>query len=255
MRELALIGIGTGNPDHLTYQATKAINAAQLILIPRKGADKAELADLRRQICGHVLTNPGTRILEFDLPRRDSANPDYEAGVFDWHDAVAAAWATALATQGPNADGSGNFERVALLIWGDPGLYDSALRIAERLNPRPSLRIVPGITAIQALTAAHGVSLNAIGAPFLVTTGRRLRESGWPEGVDTLVVMLDGDCAFQSLPSAEVRIWWGAYLGMAEELLFSGALADVASEIVTARAEARARHGWIMDTYLLRRDA
>ena len=247
MRNLTLIGIGTGNPDHLTYQGTAAINAADLILIPRKGGDKADLADLRRQICDRVLTNGSTRIAEFDLPRRDATNPDYHAGVEAWHAAIAAAWTEAVSTRTPTPD------HVVLLIWGDPSLYDSALRIAARLEPPPRLRMIPGITAMQALTAAHRIPLNEIGAPFLVTTGRRLRESGWPREVDTLIVMLDGDCAFQTLPSDEIAIWWGAYLGMPEEILISGPLAEVGPKIVAARAAARARHGWIMDTYLLRR--
>ncbi|TMV36774.1 precorrin-6A synthase (deacetylating), partial [Thioclava sp. BHET1] len=79
MSALSLIGIGTGNPEHLTLQAIRAMNAADLILIPRKGAGKADLAELRRTICAEVLTDPGVRIVEFDLPVRDAANPDYRA--------------------------------------------------------------------------------------------------------------------------------------------------------------------------------
>ena len=48
--ELTLVGIGTGNPDHLTLQAVEAIRAADLLLIPEKGEDRRELADLRRQV-------------------------------------------------------------------------------------------------------------------------------------------------------------------------------------------------------------
>ena len=92
MIELLLVGIGTGNPEHLTLQAIRALNSADLILIPRKGADKADLADLRRSICAEVVTNPATRIVEFDLPRRDRTNADYRRGVDDWHDAIAKVW-------------------------------------------------------------------------------------------------------------------------------------------------------------------
>ncbi|MGL6209164.1 MAG: SAM-dependent methyltransferase, partial [Paracoccaceae bacterium] len=42
MIDLTLVGIGTGNPDHLTLQAIKALNAADLVLIPQKGAEKAD---------------------------------------------------------------------------------------------------------------------------------------------------------------------------------------------------------------------
>jgi len=247
MLTISLIGIGCGDPDQLTLQAVRAINAADLVLIPRKGAEKSDLAELRRAICAQVLTNPATHIAEFDLPVRDSEREDYRSGVDDWHDAVAAAWAREIAT---HLGGTG---RVAFLIWGDPSLYDSSLRVARRFEPIPTIEVIPGVTAIQALCAAHAIPLNEIGESFLVTTGRRLREAGWPSGVETVVVMLDGGTAFQALDAEGIKIWWGAYLGMPNEITLSGQLADVGAEIAAARAEARARHGWIMDSYVLKR--
>lgn len=250
MIELFLIGIGTGNPDHLTLQAVKVLNSVDLVLIPRKGASKADLAELRRTICADVLTSPTTRVAEFDLPVRDAENPDYLAGVDDWHDAIARVWIDTIQAE------SGPVGRVALLVWGDPSLYDSTLRIAGRVARILPLRmrVVPGITSLQALTASHAIPINEIGAPFLVTTGRQLREKGWPDHVDTLAVMLDGDCSFQAIVPEGVTIWWGAYVGMEDEVTLSGPLAEVAPRILEARAEARARHGWIMDIYILRRD-
>lgn len=242
---LCLIGIGTGNPAHLTLEAIRAMNEAELILIPRKGADKADLAELRRAICADVLKNPATKLVEFDLPGRDAANPSYRAGVDEWHDEIARCWQSVLSAQLPEGG------EAALLVWGDPSLYDSTLRIAARLDV--AVRVIPGITAIQALTAAHAITLNEIGAPFLVTTGRQLRDHGWPAGVETLVVMLDGGCAFETLPPEGVSIWWGAYLGMKEQIIRSGPLAQTGPEIISTRAAARAAHGWIMDVYILRR--
>ncbi|MGJ8555623.1 MAG: precorrin-6A synthase (deacetylating) [Sulfitobacter geojensis] len=243
--QLTLIGIGTGNPEHLTLQAIRAINAQDMILIPRKGAGKADLAELRRAICDEVLTNPTTRIVEFDLPVRDEATPDYRQRVDDWHDAIALAW--------ENAMGGTSVGKVALLVWGDPSLYDSTLRIAARLNPAPQIEVIPGITSLQALTAAHAIPINDIGAPFVVTTGRRLRDGGWPAGVDTLAIMLDGACAFQTLPPEGVHIWWGGYVGMKEQITCEGPLAEVSARIIQMRAEARESHGWIMDIYILRK--
>jgi precorrin-6A synthase len=247
MLTLSLIGIGCGDPAHLTRKAVQAINAADLILIPCKGEEKSDLADLRRQICADVLINAATRVVEFDLPARDSARENYRQGVDDWHDAIAANWSHEI------EDNLGKNGRVALLIWGDPSLYDSSLRIARRLEPVPQVEVIPGITAIQALCAAHALPLNEIGEPFLVTTGRRLREGGWPAAVDTVVVMLDGGAAFETLEPQGVHIWWGAYLGMPNEMIFAGALADVGATIIAARREARERHGWIMDCYILKR--
>lgn len=242
--ELLLIGIGTGNPEHLTLQAIRALNRADLVLIPRKGKDKADLAELRRAICAEVLENPAV-LAEFDMPLRDPANPDYLARVNDWHDAIAARWMQAIAAH-PGA------KVVALLVWGDPALYDSTLRIAARL-PGVEVTVIPGLMSPQVLAAAHGVPLNDLGAPFLITTGRRLREDGWPEGVDTLVVMLDGEAAFHTLPPEGVEIWWGAYVGMANQITDRGPLAEAGPRILAVREAARAEHGWIMDIYLLRR--
>ncbi|QQO32006.1 precorrin-6A synthase (deacetylating) [Bradyrhizobium diazoefficiens] len=247
MMTLSLIGIGCGDPGQLTRAAVQAINAADLVLIPRKGTAKSDLADLRRTICADVLTNDKTPIAEFDLPVRDAGEADYRKGVDDWHDAVAGTWSQTI------ADHLGGDGKVALLIWGDPSLYDSSLRIARRLHPLPEIEVVPGITSIQALCAAHALPLNDVGEPFLVTTGRRLREGGWPAGIDTVVVMLDGGTAFQSLDPAGLHIWWGAYLGMADQIIMSGALAEVGTRIVAMRQDARERHGWIMDSYILKR--
>ena len=166
----------------------------------------------------------------------------------DWHDAIALRWQQAISDQ-PEA------QNVALLIWGDPSLYDSSLRIASRLNPQPKTKVIPGITALQALTAAHAIPINDIGAPYVVTTGRRIRDEGWPDVGTKVAVMLDGECSFQSLNMSDYDIWWGAYVGMKEEILIHGPLAEVAQDILDTRARARADHGWIMDIYLLKKRA
>ena len=140
------------------------------------------------------------------------------------------------------ADGAGAF-----LVWGDPGLYDSTLRIIARLRDRFVVEVIPGITAIQALTAAHGIALNRIGEPVHITTGRRLGTVD-----EDTVVMLDGRTAFMTA-DPDLDIFWGAYLGTPDEITIAGRLADMREEIVATRRAARERHGWIMDTYLLRK--
>jgi precorrin-6A synthase len=244
IEDLWLIGIGTGSPAHVTGEGMQALRDAAVILVPDKGDDKGDLLALRHGI----LAQSGTaaQVIRFEYPLRDPALP-YQDRVAQWHDEIARRWQAAMA----EADRAGP---VALLVWGDPSLYDSTLRIAGRLAPAPRLRVVPGITAIQALTAAHALPLNTVNGPVTITTGRRLRDQGWPEGAETVVVMLDGDCTFQGLP-ADTLIWWGAFLGMPEQILEHGRIGDVAERIVQTRADARAQHGWIMDTYLLRKDA
>jgi precorrin-6A synthase len=246
-RHIHVIGIGAGDPDYLTVQAIAALNDTQVFFAMDKGEAKSDLLALRREICARFIREPGYRFVELADPRRstpDNTQADYRDAVSQWHDARARIWATAISTQlGP--DGVGAF-----LAWGDPSLYDSTLRILDAVAAEVdfSYDVIPGITAVQALTARHRVPLNEVGEPVLITTGRRLRELGLS---GSAVVMLDAECSFQACPPA-TRIWWGAYLGTEDELLVSGIVGEVGQRIVAARSEARARHGWIMDTYLLR---
>lgn len=242
MTTLHLIGIGTGNPDHVTGQAIKALNGADLILIPRKGTAKSDLAEVRELILSRVLTSP-VPMADYVVPQRGDQD-DYLGAVNDWHDAIARVWTETIAAHPGARD-------VALMVWGDPSLYDSTLRIAARLTGI-TVKVIPGITSLQALTAAHAIPLNTLAAPVIITTGRQLRDHGWPDGAATLAVMLDKGGAFTVLPS-DTKIWWGAYVGMPEETLIRGPLSAVSDEILDTRARLRAEHGWIMDIYLLRR--
>ncbi len=251
MRKLLVIGIGAGNPEHMTVQAINGLNRADVLFIPDKGAAKTDLAELRRDICDRFVTNPRSRRVEFDVPVRAEPAPSYRATVDDWHEAIAAIYESLIRDE-VEEDGCGAF-----LIWGDPSLYDSALRILERVRARGnvafSLDVIPGITAVQALAASHQMALNRIGDPVLITTGRRLTEEGMPENAGSVVVMLDGKCAFGTLDDPDLLIHWGAYLGTPDEIILAGRLGDVGDEIVRTREEARRRKGWIMDTYLLRK--
>jgi precorrin-6A synthase len=251
--DLCLVGIGTGNPDHVTREGARALNAADLILVPHKGAGKADLAELRLQLCKELVTNPSTQVVGFEMPERDADDPDYPSAVNRWHDAIAGVWLATLSAHWP---ASGAERRVALLVWGDPSLYDSTLRIADRLAVQLPVKVtvVPGITALQALTAAHCIALNEINAPVTITTGRQLQDYGWPESSETVAVMLDGQCAFKHLAPKGIKIWWGAYLGMPQQICIAGPLAEVSERIQAERLAARAAHGWVMDTYLMRRE-
>ncbi len=248
MIELALVGIGSGAPGHLTAEAQAVLAGADLLLLPTKGEEKAALADLRHALCARL---PG-RVAEFAIPERDEATPGYLDRVNDWHDVIAGRWAEAIDRHLPQGG------RVALMIWGDPSLYDSSLRIADRLRATGrdlTVRVIPGLTSLQLLTARHAIPLNTLGGAVQITPARRLRAEGWPAGVDTVVVMLDAATAFTTVPPEGVTIWWGAYLGMDCEMLDHGPLAEAGPRIVAARAAARAAQGWIMDIYLMRREA
>ena len=142
------------------------------------------------------------------------------------------------------------------MIWGDPSLYDSTIRIFATIKKnidKFNLTVIPGITAIQVLTAAHKITLNSIGGDILIITGRRLREDGFSGSQESLVVMLDDQCSFNQTSLNEYYIYWGAYLGMENQILVAGLVNEVGDEIIHKRALARSKYGWIMDTYLLRK--
>jgi precorrin-6A synthase len=252
VRTVYVIGIGAGDPDHLTLQAVAAMNRADVFFTIDKGEVKAELAGLRATLLARHVTRPH-RVVTARDPERDRSAPSgrYAGAVADWQERRAALYERMLADE-LGTDGCGAF-----LVWGDPALYDGTLRILERIRERGAVAFevvsIPGISAVQALAAAHRIPLNRVGRPVIVTTGRRLADEGPPQGIDDVVVMLDAVDAFAALPDDLWDIYWGAYLGTPDEALVHGRLRDVKAEIVRLRGELRSRKGWIMDTYLLRR--
>jgi precorrin-6A synthase len=241
-----VIGIGAGDPEHLTLQAAAAIGRADVFFEIDKGVP--DLAALRATLLARH-ARPGHRVVVAPEVPRDRDPADYKAEVAAWQGARAAAYAAMISAELPPG-GIGAF-----LVWGDPALYDGTLRLLRESPADPPLEIVsiPGISSVQALAAAHGLILNRVGEPVLVTTGRRLAERGMPADVPDVVVMLDGRTAFADLPDTDLDIYWGAYLGTPRQILVAGDLQTVAPQIVARRTAARAEAGWIMDTYLLRR--
>lgn len=248
MRRLLVIGIGVGDPDHLTFQAVAAMNRAEVFFLLDKGEAAAELVGLREELLARHMRRP-YRIARADSPKRDVTAP-YKAGVAAWHEARAALVAGMIVRELPE-DGTGAF-----LVWGDPALYDSTLRILDAAReagaPAFEIEVFPGISAVQALTSAHGIVLNTVGDPVIVTTGRRSVDDLRPDA--TLVAMLDDGSGLRALMARgdSLDIWWGAYLGSPDQMLAAGRLSEVGEIILERRAQARARKGWIMDVWLVR---
>jgi precorrin-6A synthase len=250
MRKLLLIGIGAGNRDHITIQAINALNAADVFFAIDKGVEKAELIRLRQEICETYIKDRSYRIVAVPDPERDRTPSSYPTAVKDWHERRAEIFEKMIARE------LNEGECGAFLVWGDPSLYDSALRIVQQILARGAVEftyeVIPGISSVQALAAAHKISLNQIGAPIHITTGRNVAD-GFPADVDNLVVMLDANCAFKAVKEPDVDIYWGAYVGTEDEILVAGDLREVEGDIEKIRNAARARKGWILDTYLLRK--
>ena len=234
-----VLGIGMG-PRQLTGEVSDALRGCDYAVAARKGDDDGLLA-LRRAVCGAH----GVPLVEVPDPVRDREAADYAAAVASWHEARAAAYERVLGERGGTA---------AFLVWGDPSLYDSTLRIVESVAARGVVPVeydvLPGISAPQLLAARHRIVLHGVGGPVHVTPARRLAEAV-AAGHRDIVVMLSGRHGFDGLE--DWSVWWGANMGADGEELVSGRVGDVLPEIEAARRRAREKAGWVMDTALLRR--
>ncbi|MFD0002549.1 precorrin-6A synthase (deacetylating) [Streptomyces sp. NPDC127178] len=253
MRKIHVIGIGAGDPEQLTLQAVRALRSADVFFILDKGEVKSDLTQLRRDMLDAHMPEGTYRVVEARDPERDrsAGGTAYSPAVGDWRSARAGIYEQLIAEE------LGEDETGAFLVWGDPALYDSTLGILEEVLDKGAVAfeydVVPGISSVSALVARHRTGLNRVARPVQITTGRRLAE-GFPDGVDDVVVMLDAHQTFRQYADQDIDIYWGAYIGTPDEILASGPISETAPRIESLRAEARERKGWIMDTYLLRRN-
>jgi precorrin-6A synthase len=239
VRRVRVIGVGMG-PQHVTREAADALRSVDYVLAFAKGEDDP-LLEARAHLCRAYGDRP---LVVVSDPPRDRDHPaDYARAVRDWHEERVAAHLQVLAERPGD---------VGMLVWGDPSLYDSTLRIVDALAQHVDLvvDVTPGISAPQLLAARHRIVLHEVGRPLHVTTGRRLREA-IDQGQDNVVVMLNRTVDLAGLE--DWRIWWGGNLGTRTESLVAGRVGDVLPAIEEARERAKAAAGWVMDIYLLRR--
>jgi precorrin-6A synthase len=249
MKKLYIIGIGSGNPEHVTVQAIKALNKVDVFFVSNKGDAKSDLMCLRKEICEKYIDDASYRIVEILDPSRDPSINSYTVRVEAWHQQRALIYEDLIRKE------LGEDECGAFLVWGDPSLYDSTLRVIDHIITRGLVHfdheVIPGITSIQALAARHKITLNGIGEQICITTGRHL-SAGLVAGAENVVVMLDGKCSFREVVDQNLEIYWGAYVGSDKEILLSGRLEETLESIEVARSAAREKNGWLMDVYLLR---
>jgi precorrin-6A synthase len=250
-RRVFVVGIGAGDPEHLTLGAVRALNDTDAVFLVDKGDADEALRAARMALCRQVIDPAHSyRIVEVALDAvRDRGAGPYEASVAGWRAARVEAYERLVA-------GLAEGETGAFLVWGDPTLYDGTLagldEVAARARVAFEVEVVPGISSVAALAARHRVAINRPGESVLVTTGRRVAGDGWPSEARNVVVLLDSHGALAGLDD-DLEIWWGAFLGLPQERLVHGRLGDCRDRIEQARTEARERHGWLFDTYLLRR--
>ena len=248
-RKILIIGIGAGDPNQLTLEAVEALRTADIVFLPGKGEEKAELGAVRLALLERFTTVDRCRRIDVQLPERAARPSDYHETVADWHAEIGRRYHALFERH------IGRDDTAALLIWGDPALYDSMLRILDRIVTEGlplDIHVIPGISSVQLLAARHRIPLHAVGQPVTILPARALGFA-LPAHLTSAVIVLDADQAFLQIEDADIEIFWGASLGLADEILIAGPLAEVKHRIAEVRAEARKKKGWLMDTYLLRR--
>ena len=249
MRELLVIGIGTGQPGACDDRGGAGAEPRRPRPDPAQGGGEgrpggASPRDLRAL--------PGE---SGDADRRvrhagARCGGGYREGVDAWHREIAGRLPRLL-LRAPR--------RAWWRCWSGaiPSLYDSTLRILDLLAATAaspsSGRVIPGITSLQVLAARHRVPLNSVGGPVHVTTGRRLREAVPGCRLDRGAARRRTARSRRSIRRGS-RSTGGRISGCRTRSSLPGRWRRSAERIVAARAEARAANGWIMDAYLLRRE-
>jgi len=249
MRTILIVGMGAGDPGFLTLQAIAALQRADVVFLPEKGEGKAGLNAVRLRLLEGAVPAGGYRVVPFDVPERKvGETPQYKGDIGDWRGGLRAAYRELFTKE--LEDGQAG----AFLVWGDPAIYDGTVGIVRELQAELGLAVemLPGISAVQALAAAHRIPLNRVGEAITVTTGRRVA-AGDADGLSSFVVMLDSHAGWRRFAGEDADIYWGAYLGTPDQLLMAGKVAEVGEEIARIKREAQEKHGWIMDIYLIRR--
>ena len=244
IERLRVIGLGAGGPEHVTAAAARALATVDVLLVEETGtgAPAAHLAAARQAVCDALTPSDHRhRVVHVPTPNDSAARVD--------------AYALAL-----DALDSGE-TTVGLPVWGDPAAEGTAtIDLVEALVERYAERgvhvdhdVIAGIGAPQLLAARHRIVLGRSGAPVHLTSGPRLVDEYEPTLGD-VVVPLDPDLACAGLADAfpDLELFWGAYLGTPDEQLVHGRLADVLEDVRRVRADCLQRHGWVLDTYLLR---
>jgi precorrin-6A synthase len=254
-KRVRVIGVGPGDPDQVTLEAVRALRAVDYFVVTDKsvrGGMPDPLVIARERLLDRHLEAAPVIVRVEDpererRPDRTATQEEYDAAVARWHEARQAAYEEAVLSR----EGDAGF-----LVWGDPAFYDSTIRILQSLHERGrldlELDVVPGISSVQLLAAKHRIVLHEVGHALHVTSGRRLHEA-LEQGQENIVVMLNRVVELPGLD--DWSIWWGGNLGTPAEELVAGRVAEALPRIETARERLRQEAGWVMDIFLLRREA
>ncbi|MGN9776926.1 precorrin-2 C(20)-methyltransferase [Micromonospora sp. H33] len=146
------IGVGPGDPDLLTLRAVRVLREAELVFVPvldRLDGDGAAAPGRAETTVAPHVPPDRLRRLPFALDDRGGVTARRERA---W-DGAARAVAAAV---------DGGARTLAFATIGDPNVYSTFGYLAQtvrELRPEVTVETVPGITAMQELSARSGVPL------------------------------------------------------------------------------------------------
>lgn len=165
------VGVGPGDPEHLTLKALRVLQTADRVFVPETDSSAGGEGRAERVVAPHIDAAKTERLL--------FAMRDVDARAGNWDragDAIAK-----VVRDGGTA---------AFCTIGDPNLYSTFTYVAQtvrELVPDVVVETVPGITALQDLAARSGT--------VLAEGDERLALVPWPAGEEPLREALDGfDC-------------------------------------------------------------
>ena len=178
---LNVIGVGPGDPELLTLKAVRIIKASPVLCVPK---GREEGSSLALSIVEKAVDLKGKEIIESHFPMVKTRRQREEKNGLDdkWNEIAE----TILGRLRKGAD-------VAFLTLGDPALYSTFFYLYDKLlelQPDLDIRIIPGVSSVNASAARAGISLG-LGNDRIAVLPANYMENLKPtlESFDTVVLM------------------------------------------------------------------
>lgn len=143
------VGVGPGSPDLLTLRAARLVSTTDVVAYHagRRGSSQA-----RRIVADAGLLRAD--VVEEELVYPVTTGPSgHEAG---YYGALAEFYDTCASRLSAHLEAG---RSVVVLALGDPLFYGSFMYVHDALRPHHPVTVVPGVTAVAAVTAAAGTNL------------------------------------------------------------------------------------------------